>query len=190
MVGFTLLAPLFFGGGTYMGQWSRLNSYLKTFQSEHVVQGGTVFCNSILGGIKALHGIAGSGFGLSPGHVLLKVASLLGLIVFVAMVTRMWKRRRDLDWEIPAALQIAVIVLSPVSYEYRLIALAPLAVLWIASPARRWDGALLATLAASMIPKIYFTLDGPTKLSTLLSPLILLAMIYLLLERPAKQRAR
>lgn len=166
---------------------------LRIFHAEYVTwSSGVHYSASLLAAVKAACFFCSGLLRVDSIHVVRFAENNWRFIVLTGlagMLVAGWKLRKADEWKCIFAAVAAMILLPPVSFDYKLLHLILPMVLFINTPAAAHDRVFTILFGLLMIPKAWFFISGDISIAVILNPVLICLMLVMLLIRATALQA-
>lgn len=167
---------------------------LQKLHTEYVIEDrGVQYSVSLLSAVKAVNFCCKDWLHVDFTRTVTLVAHRWNVFVSLGLASMLaagWKLRKDDEWKSIMVAVAAMLLLTPVSYDYKLLHLIMPMLLFINSPASTQDRTWTILFGLLMIPKAWLFLHHWISIAVILNPaLICLMLIIILVTQPDRPTA-
>lgn len=162
---------------------------LQQFHKDYVTQGAGVHYNaSLLASVKAAGFFCSDWLHVDSTHAVAFIEQRWRMIVIVGlagMLAAGWKLRKAEEWRCLFVAVAAMLLLPPVSFDYKLLHLILPMLLFINSPESILDRKLTLLFGLLMIPKAWLFVHHDISIAVILNPALICLILVVLLATPS-----
>lgn len=171
-------------GDSFVATAKLLSTNLSHFHSHYIFErAGIAFSVSLLSCITALWISVGSALFSSPPPLEWLPIDYWPVLVYAGLALMLigaWYLRHEDEWKSVFVAVSAMVLLPPVSFDYKLLHLLIPLLMFLQAPPSRDDRLISSLFVLLLVPKAYFFLFDWTSVSVVINPILILVMLWVL----------